>query len=142
MWLSGVIAGNKSSPRSHLMEVNLPEVVAEVKRAFESYETALITNDIATLDELFWTNEKTVRYGSGENLYGIDEIRAYRTARPPVGLARTLNRTVITTFGRGSATAMTEFSREGKGLGRQSQTWIRMPAGWRVVSAHVSVIAA
>jgi Protein of unknown function (DUF3225) len=124
------------------MEINRPEVVAEVKTAFARYETALVTNDVATLGELFWKSEHTIRYGIGENLYGAHEIAAFRGARSPVGLARRISRTVITTYGDDFATASTLFEREtapGK-IGRQMQTWARMPEGWRVVAAHVSVI--
>jgi hypothetical protein len=125
------------------MLINLPEVLAELTAAFERYEVALVGNDIDVLDELFWTSPHTVRYGVGENLYGIDEIRAFRNARPSVGLARTLQRTVLTTYGTDFGTAMTEFRREGgQRLGRQSQTWVRMPEGWRVVAAHVSLLPA
>jgi len=123
-------------------EINLPDVVAEVKAVFARYEDALVMNRIDVLDELFWPSPATVRYGAGENLVGIDAIRAFRTARPSVGLARTLGATVITTFGRDFATAMTEFRRVGNpAVGRQSQTWVRFAAGWRVVAAHVSLLA-
>ena len=123
-------------------EINLPDVVAEVKAVFARYEDALVMNRIDVLDELFWPSPATVRYGAGENLVGIDAIRAFRTARPSAGLARTLGATVITTFGRDFATAMTEFRREGNAaIGRQSQTWVRLGAGWRVVAAHVSYLA-
>ena len=123
-------------------EINLPDVVAEVTAAFSRYEDALVTNRIDVLDELFWPSPATVRYGAGENLVGIDAIRAFRAARPSAGLTRTLAATVITTFGRDFATAMTEFRREGNAaIGRQSQTWVRLPAGWRVVAAHVSYLA-
>jgi hypothetical protein len=122
-------------------EINLPEVLAEVRAAFERYEDALVNNRVEVLDELFWTSPLTVRYGAAENLYGIEEIRAFRQARPAAGLARTLERTVITTYGRDCATAMTEFRRAGNPrVGRQSQTWVRLPEGWRVVAAHVSVV--
>jgi len=125
------------------MDINLPEVHAEVSAVFARYEDALVNNRVDVLDELFWPSEHTVRYGVGENLYGIDEIRAFRLARPSAGLARTLMRTVITTFGRDSATAMTEFRRDGSARsGRQSQTWIRTAEGWRVVAAHVSLLGA
>ncbi len=124
------------------MDINLPEVHAEVCAAFARYEHALVNNQVEVLDELFWPSAHTVRYGAGENLYGIAEIRAFRLARPSVGLARSLMRTVITTYGRDSATAMTEFLRAGNPrIGRQSQTWIRLPEGWRVVAAHVSLLA-
>ena len=122
-------------------EIDLPEVVAEVRAAFERYERALVGNDIAVLDELFWPDARVLRFGGGENLYGIDAIRAFRQARSPQGLARTLENTRITTFGRDFATANTEFHRQDKTrCGRQSQTWVRFAAGWRVVAAHVSVI--
>ena len=123
------------------MKINLPEVLAELSAAFDRYETALVGNDVEVLDELFWTSPHTIRYGAGENLYGIDEIRAFRNARPATGLARSLQRTVLTTYGQDFGTAMTEFRREGgQLLGRQSQTWVRQPEGWRVVAAHVSLI--
>jgi hypothetical protein len=123
------------------MKINDPEILAEVTAAFERYETALVTNDVATLDELFWDNANTVRYGVTEILYGYDEIKAFRAGRSPVNLARKLDRTQITTFGEDFATASTLFKREGGNkIGRQSQTWMRTPAGWRVVSAHVSLM--
>jgi hypothetical protein len=123
------------------MDINLPDVLAEVEAAFARYEDALVTNKVDVLDELFWTSDHTVRYGVTENLVGIEAIRAFRIARPSQGLARTLGNTVITTYGRDAATAMTEFRREGGNkLGRQSQTWVRMPEGWRVVAAHVSLM--
>jgi Protein of unknown function (DUF3225) len=125
------------------MDINLPDVHAEVTAAFARYEDALVNNHVDVLDELFWASEHTVRYGAGENLHGIEAIRAFRLARPSTGLARTLMNTVITTFGRDFATASTEFQREGSARsGRQSQTWARLPAGWRVVAAHVSLLAA
>ena len=125
------------------MEINLPDVVAEVTAAFARYEQALVANDIAVLDELFWDSPHTVRYGATENLYGWQAIRAFRTARAPQGLARRLLRTVITTYGRDFATASVEFQRgTGTPPGRQSQTWMRTREGWRVVAAHVSHIAA
>ena len=125
------------------MEINIPEVVAEVTAAFERYERALVTNDVAVLDELFWDSPHTLRYGAAEILHGYAEIKAFRAARPAAGLDRTLLRTVITTYGRDFATANTTFSRPGVDkLGRQSQSWVRMPGqGWRVVAAHVSLIA-
>ena len=125
------------------MEINLPDVRAEVAAAFARYEAALVSNDLATLQELFWRSQHTVRYGIAENLYGSEEIAAFRAARSPVGLARRIARTVITTFGRDFATASTLFERDtvpGK-IGRQMQTWVRMPEGWRIVAAHVSLIA-
>ena len=123
------------------MDINLPDVHAEVTAVFARYEHALVNNLIDELDALFWPSPHTVRYGAGENLHGIDAIRAFRAARPAVGLARHLHDTVITTFGRDMATAMTTFRRDGSTkVGRQSQTWVRMPAGWQVVAAHVSLI--
>ena len=124
------------------LAVNLPDVLAEVEAVFAAYETALVTNDLAALDALFWHSPAAVRFGTGESLYGIEAIRAFRAARDPRGLARTLRRTVVTTFGRDFATAMTEFTRPGSDrIGRQSQTWVRLPeAGWRIVAAHVSLI--
>jgi hypothetical protein len=131
------------SPDSFAGSVNIPDVHAEVRAAFARYETALVTNDVAVLDALFWNSPHTLRYGGGENLHGYAEIRAFRAGRSPAGLARTLENTVITTFGRDFATANTIFRRDnapGK-VGRQSQTWVRTPEGWKVVAAHVSVIA-
>jgi hypothetical protein len=123
--------------------IDLPEVLAEVQAVFARYEDALVNNRLDVLDELFWPSPTTVRYGAAENLVGIEAIRAFRAARPSAGLARTLARTVITTYGHDCATAMTEFHRDGDArIGRQSQTWIRFPEGWRVVAAHVSLIAA
>lgn len=124
------------------MQANLPHVLAEVTTAFERYERALVGNDLATLDELFWPSPHTIRYGAAENLYGIDEIRAFRAARPATGLARDILRTQITTYGEQFATTHIEFRRHGSPRsGRQTQTWMKTADGWRVVSAHVSFIA-
>ena len=121
--------------------INDLEVLAEVSAAFARYEVALVNNRVEVLDELFWPSPSTVRYGVGENLVGIEAIRAFRAARASAGLARDLERTLITTFGRDFATAMTEFRRGGSAsVGRQSQTWVRFPEGWRVVAAHVSLL--
>lgn len=121
--------------------INDPDVLAEVMAVFARYEDALVHNKVDVLDELFWDSPHTLRYGAGENLYGIDAIRDFRHARPAVGLARTIVRTAITTYGRDFATANVEFVREGSTrVGRQSQTWLRLPEGWRVVSAHVSLM--
>jgi hypothetical protein len=124
------------------MEIDLPDVVAEVQAAFERYETALVSNDVDTLGMLFHDDPRTIRYGGGENLYGYAEIEAFRAARSPAGLARKLSRTVITTYGRDFAVASTLFHRPGSlgKVGRQMQTWVRFPQGWRVVAAHVSQI--
>ncbi|HUB43680.1 MAG TPA: oxalurate catabolism protein HpxZ [Acetobacteraceae bacterium] len=126
------------------MDINLPDIAAEVQAAFDRYETALVTNDIATLQHLFWCNPQTIRYGIAEVLHGWDEIGAFRAARSPAGLARTLSRTVITTYGRDFATASTLFHRETapEKLGRQMQTWVRFPDGWHIVAAHVSLLDA
>ncbi|MFB9261747.1 oxalurate catabolism protein HpxZ [Bradyrhizobium erythrophlei] len=124
------------------MDIDLPDVVAEVTAQFARYEKALVTNDVAVLDELFRDDRRTLRYGIGENLYGYDEIMAFRAARSPVGLMRKTDRTVITAYGRDTAVASTLFYREtapGR-VGRQMQTWIRFPEGWRIVAAHVSII--
>ena len=124
-------------------EINLPDVLAEVTAVFARYEDALVHNKVAVLDELFWDSPQTVRYGTAENLIGIEAIRAFRAARPSLGLARRVSNTVVTTFGRDFATAMTEFHRDGSAHhGRQSQTWVRLQQGWRVVAAHVSLIDA
>ncbi len=124
------------------IEIDLPDVVAEVTGAFTKYETALTSNDVATLDAMFHNDPRTIRYGGGENLYGYDAISAFRSARNPAGLMRDLTQTVITTYGRDTAIASTLFYRSsvpGK-VGRQMQTWIRFAEGWRIVAAHVSVI--
>ena len=126
------------------MEVNHPATLAEVTAAFATYEAALVGNDVATLDALFWSDARVIRYGIAENLHGAAEILAFRKARPAAGLARRLSRTTITTFGRDMASASTLFHRDsapGK-VGRQMQTWVRLPDGWRIVAAHVSMIEA
>ncbi len=124
------------------MDINLPEVKAEVEAAFALYETALMANDVTALQTMFWNSPHTLRYGIGENLHGWDEIGAFRGARSPVGLARTISRTVITTFGRDFATASTLFHRASlpDRVGRQQQSWARFPDGWHIVAAHVSII--
>jgi len=124
------------------MQVDLPDVLAEVTEQFARYEKALVTNDVAVLDELFRKDSRTLRYGIGENLYGYSEIASFRAARSPIGLGRRTDKTVITTYGRDTAVASTLFYRDslpGK-VGRQMQTWVRLPAGWRVVAAHVSLL--
>lgn len=123
-----------------LYQVNLPDVVAEVSAAFERYEAALMNNDVAVLDELFWDDTHTLRFGVTENLYGHAQIAQFRGARPLSGLARRLVKVVITTYGRDFGTANCEFERGGK-PGRQSHTWMRTPQGWRIVAAHVSMLA-
>jgi hypothetical protein len=125
------------------MEINIPDVVAEVTAKSERYEKALTTNDVATLTALFRTDPRTIRYGIAENLYGADEILAFRSARPGINLERTLLRTVITTYGRDTAIASTMFHRASMGdskVGRQMQTWVRFADGWFIVAAHVSII--
>ncbi|OAS24363.1 oxalurate catabolism protein HpxZ [Methylobacterium platani] len=124
------------------MDIDQPDVKAEVEAAFAAYETALVTNDVPTLEALFWDDPRTIRYGIGENLYGMDAIRAFRRARSPVGVERSIGQTVITTYGRDFATASTLFWREGNPgkVGRQMQSWARLPEGWRVVAAHVSLV--
>ena len=122
--------------------INLPGIKAEVEAVFMRYEKALNENDLAVLDELFLDSPLTIRYGMAENLYGIEAIRGFRSGRAPAGLKRSIGGTVITTYGNDFATAMTLFTRAtvpGK-IGRQSQTWIRTSAGWRVAAAHVSLI--
>jgi hypothetical protein len=124
-----------------MLEINIPEVVAEVEKAFARYERALVANDVAELDALFWKSPHTLRYGATENLYGYDEIAAFRARRPAINLSRDLIRTVITTYGRDFATANAEFKRAGSSAtGRQSQVWLRTDEGWRVVAAHVSLL--
>jgi 1-carboxybiuret hydrolase subunit AtzH-like protein len=123
-------------------DIDLPDVIAEVTAAFQRYEQALMTNDVATLNAAFCVDPRTIRYGGAEILYGHAAIAAFRGARSPVGLARTLSRTVITSYGRDLAVASTLFHRAstpGK-VGRQMQTWVRFPDGWHVVAAHVSMI--
>ena len=123
------------------MDINLPDVLAEVTHYSTLYEQALVSNDVAMLDELFWNSPHTLRYGVTENLYGFDAICAFRAGRPALGLARTILKSVITTYGRDAATVNLEFQRTGSvQTGRQSQTWIRTPQGWRVVAAHVSLL--
>ena len=124
------------------MDIDLPDVVAEVRAAFEAYERALVANDVEALDAMFHDDPRTIRYGGAENLYGFREIEAFRAARSPAGLARAISKTVITTYGHDFAVASTLFRRAstpGK-VGRQMQTWVRFARGWRVVAAHVSLI--
>ncbi|HVU40323.1 MAG TPA: oxalurate catabolism protein HpxZ [Xanthobacteraceae bacterium] len=124
------------------MQIDLPEVVAEVKAAFARYEKALVSNDVATLDALFHDDARTIRYGGAENLYGYGQVKSFRAARSPAGVERTLSKTVITTYGRDFAVASTLFYRRTmpRKVGRQMQTWVRFADGWRVVAAHVSAI--
>ena len=125
------------------MDMDLPDVLAEVTAQFARYEAALVSNDVAVLDELFRNDSRTLRYGIAENLYGYEEVMAFRAARSPVGLMRKTARTVVTTYGRDTAVASTLFYRDAWGgakVGRQMQTWVRFPEGWRIVAAHVSII--
>ena len=124
------------------MDVDLPEVLAEGTEQFARYEKALVSNDVAVLDELFRDDARTLRYGIGENLYGYDAITAFRAARSPAGLMRKTAQTVITTYGRDAAVASTLFYRDStRGrVGRQMQTWVRFADGWKIVAAHVSII--
>lgn len=124
------------------LEIDLPDVIAEVTAAFEEYERALVSNDVETLDSLFFQDSRTVRFGASENLYGYSEVKAFRAARLPVALGRTLSKTVITTYGRDFAVASTLYQRPSAPgrTGRQMQTWVRFPQGWRVVAAHVSLM--
>ena len=122
-------------------EINIPEVLAEVRAVFARYEEALVTNQREVLDELFWNSPHTLRYGFSENHYGHADIAAFRASLPVQSPPRELLRTVITTYGRDFATANVEFRREGsRQTGRQSQTWMRTAEGWRVVAAHVSLL--
>ncbi len=124
------------------MEINIPEVVAEVTAAFNRYETALNTNDVVVLDELFWKSPQTLRYGVGEQLYGHDQIAAFRSGRNPQFVQnRDLLKLWIVTYGRDFGTANCEFLRHGAPKpGRQSHTWMRTSEGWRIVAAHVSLL--
>jgi Protein of unknown function (DUF3225) len=124
------------------MQIDLPDVLTEVTAQFARYEQALVSNDVAELGELFRADARTLRYGIGENLYGYDAIAAFRAARSPAGLMRKTAQTVITTYGRDTAVASTLFYRDtlpGR-VGRQMQTWVRFPEGWKIVAAHVSII--
>ena len=124
------------------LEIDRPDVLAEVSAQFARYEQALVSNDVALLDELFRKDSRTLRYGIAENLYGYGEIAAFRAARSPAGLMRKTSRTIITSYGRDTAVASTLFYRDsvpGR-VGRQMQTWVRFPEGWRIVAAHVSII--
>jgi hypothetical protein len=125
------------------MDIDLPDVLAEVTAQFARYEAALVSNDVGVLDELFRNDPRTLRYGVNENLYGYEAIMAFRAGRSPMGLMRKTDKTVITTYGRDAAVASTLFYRDvwsGKEVGRQMQTWVRFPEGWRIVAAHVSII--
>jgi hypothetical protein len=126
-----------------MLEVNIPEIVAEVTDAFQRYERALVANDVEALDALFWNNPNTLRFGIAENLYGYEAIASFRSSRPPINLTRQLKNTKIVTYGRDLATANTEFQRVGSTMsGRQSHVWVRTDSGWRIAAAHVSLMPA
>jgi ketosteroid isomerase-like protein len=124
------------------MIVDDPQTKAEVEAQVAAYERALVSNDVAALDRFFLASDAAIRYGAGENLYGYEAIKAFRAARPAAGLARRLEKTRVVTYGRDCAIAATLFRRDGAPgkIGRQMQTWIRFPEGWRIVAAHISVI--
>jgi len=127
------------------MRVNDPETTVELEVLYRQYETALMNNDAETLTGMFWASPHAMRFGIAENLYGIAEIAAFRKGRSPANLARTVKRMDIVTFGRDFGSITLEFERHVDGeivRGRQSQVWVRLPEGWRIVSAHVSVIPA
>ena len=124
-----------------MLEINIPEVLAEVTDAFYAYERALVANDVDQLDGMFWHSPLALRYGVAENLYGYEAIAQFRATRAPLDMTRDLMHTTITTYGRDTATANTEFRRKGAALtGRQSHTWIRTDAGWKIAAAHVSLM--
>jgi len=125
------------------MQVNDPEVIAELRTLYPLYESALVNNDVETLTRMFWASPYAIRFGAGENLYGVDEIEAFRRARPPVNLARRVGQLEIMSFGKDFGSITLEFERTtatGIVRGRQSQVWVRLPEGWRIVSAHVSIL--
>ena len=126
------------------MTINDPEVHRELSELYPQYEKALVENDVETLTKMFWASPLAMRFGAGENLYGIDEIEAFRKARPAVGLARRIVRLDIVTFGHDYGSVTLEFERETPAKtvrGRQSQVWVRLPEGWRIVAAHVSLLS-
>lgn len=123
--------------------VNLPEVLAELRELYPRYEQALVSNDVDTLVAMFWAAPEVMRFGVAENLYGHEELEAFRKSRPAVNLMRTVKRLEIVSFGRDFASITLEFERDtaqGQVRGRQSQVWVRFLAGWRIVSAHVSLL--
>jgi hypothetical protein len=125
------------------MLINDPATVAELRELYPRYEAALVENDVETLTAMFWSSPYAIRLGAGENLYGTDEIEAFRKSRPSVGLARRQVRLEIVTFGKDFGSITLEFERDTAGgvvRGRQSQVWVRLPEGWRIVSAHVSIL--
>ncbi len=125
------------------MEINDPEIIAELRTLYPLYEAALVDNDVATLNNMFWASPYAIRFGAGENLYGVDEIEAFRKSRPAVNLARHVIRLEIVSFGKNFGSVTLEFERDtsaGVVRGRQSQVWVRLDEGWRIVSAHVSML--
>ncbi|MGA2537782.1 MAG: oxalurate catabolism protein HpxZ [Terracidiphilus sp.] len=125
------------------MTINDPEVIAELAALYPRYEQALVDNDVDTLVAMFWAGPQVMRFGATENLYGPEELEAFRKARPAANLARTIRRLDIVSFGRDFASITLEFERataSGPVRGRQSQVWVGMPEGWRIVQAHVSVL--
>jgi hypothetical protein len=125
------------------VEINLSEVHAELTALYPQYEKALVENDVETLTRMFWTSQYVTRFGVGENLYGTEEIEAFRKARPSAGLARRVVRLEIVTFGRDFGSVTLEFERDTPAKlvrGRQTQVWVRLEEGWRIVSAHVSIL--
>jgi hypothetical protein len=125
------------------MQINDPEVVAELQAIYPKYEAALMANDAETLTQMFWASPQAMRFGVTENLYGIEEIEAFRKSRPSTNLARSVRHLDIVTFGRDFGSVTLEFERTANGKiisGRQSQVWVRLPEGWRIVAAHVSVL--
>jgi hypothetical protein len=126
-----------------MMRINDPETLAELESLYPHYEAALVTNNVDTLTRMFWASPHAMRFGVAENLYGIDEIEAFRKARPATNLARTVRRLDVVTFGKDCGSVTLEFERTVNGktiLGRQSQVWVRLPEGWRIVAAHVSIL--
>jgi hypothetical protein len=126
-------------------EINLPEVAAELQELYPRYEQALISNDVETLVGMFWASPEVMRFGVTENLYGHEQLEAFRKSRPAANLARTITRLDVVSFGRDFASITLEFERDtpnGIVRGRQSQVWVRLPQGWRIVSAHVSLLPA
>jgi len=126
------------------MIINDPETHAELTALYPLYEQALMQNDVATLTQMFWASALAMRFGATENLYGIDEIEAFRKSRPAAGLARRITRLDIVTFGKGYGSITLEFERDAPAKtirGRQSQVWVRLPEGWRIVAAHVSLLS-
>lgn len=122
------------------MQINKSKIVTEIEEQVMRYEKALVNNEIAVLNELFWHSEHTVRLGGSENLFGFDAIAQFRSNRSTKGLDRVVEKVSVSTFGEQLACAHVIFSRPGQPLGRQSQTWVKIDQQWRIVSAHVSTL--